>query len=136
MSHASGTFEVTLSPLTLADANADASLGRLAIDKRFSGALDAISKGEMLSAGTAVQGSAGYVAIECVRGTLDGRRGSFVLQHHATMTRGTPALSIIVVPDSGTEELAGLAGAMAIIIKDGQHFYEFEYSLSPGTQAE
>ncbi len=129
MTRASGTFEVKLTPQLLADTAADAMLGRLSIDKRFHGDLDAASKGEMLSAGTAVQGSAGYVAIERVSGMLHGREGSFVLQHNATMTRGAPALNIIVVPDSGTGELEGLSGQMSINIVDGRHFYEFEYSL-------
>ena len=104
-------------------------LGRRSIDKQFQGALDATSQGMMLSAGTATRGSAGYVAIEQVTGVLDGRRGSFVLQHHATMNRGEPNLSIIVVPDSGTDELTGLSGTMGIRIADGKHFYDFEYTL-------
>ena len=125
-----GPFDVKLSPQPLADGNADASLGRRAIDKQFHGALEATSRGEMLSAGGTVQGSAGYVAIERVSGTLDGRHGSFVLQHNATMDRGTPALNIIVVPDTGTDELAGLRGTMNIVIEPGgRHFYEFAYSL-------
>ena len=126
--HASGTFEVKLSPQD--DKSEDAKLGRMIIDKQFHGDLDATSKGQMLSAMTDVQGSAGYVAIEKVSGTLQGRQGSFVLQHSATMTRGEPQLSIIVVPDSGTSELAGLAGKMTIKIADGKHFYEFEYTLA------
>ena len=129
MPRASGTFDVRLTPQPLADANADATLSRLSIDKQFHGDLDAASKGEMLSAGTAVQGSAGYVAIERVSGMLHGREGAFVLQHNATMTRGAPQLNIIVVPDSATGELAGLSGQMTINIVDGQHFYEFEYTL-------
>ncbi|MFN8499010.1 MAG: DUF3224 domain-containing protein [Anaerolineae bacterium] len=127
---ASGTLDVKLTPQPLADSDADASLGRLSIDKRFHGDLEAASRGEMLSAGTAVQGSAGYVAIERVSGTLHGRHGAFVLQHNATMTRGAPALNIIVVPDSATGELEGLRGQMTINIADGQHLYEFEYTLA------
>jgi hypothetical protein len=84
----------------------------------------------MLSAGTAIPDSAGYVAMEQVKGTLHGRHGTFVLQHNATMSRGIPQLSITVVPDSGTEELLGLAGSMSINIVDGKHFYDFEYSIA------
>ncbi len=134
MPRASGTFDVRLTPQPLADANADATLSRLSIDKQFHGDLDAASKGEMLSAGTAVQGSAGYVAIERVSGMLHGREGAFVLQHNATMTRGAPQLNIIVVPDSATGELEGLSGQMTINIVDGQHFYEFEYTLPADTE--
>jgi hypothetical protein len=101
----------------------------MSIDKRFTGDLTATSQGEMLSAGTAVKGSAGYVAIEKVTGTLHGREGSFTLQHSATMNRGTPSLSITVVPDSGTGAFAGLAGTMQIIIENKQHSYIFDYSL-------
>jgi hypothetical protein len=127
--HASGPFEVKLTPLTLNDQTADSRLGRMSIDKQFNGDLEATSQGEMLTAGTVTSGSAGYVAIERVSGTLHGRRGSFVLQHSATMTRGTPQLTITVVPDSGTEQLVGLAGKMSINIVDGNHFYDFEYTL-------
>lgn len=127
--HASGIFEVKLSPQALADANADASLGRMLIDKTFSGDLVGTGKGEMLMAGTTIKGSAGYVAIERVTGTLGGRSGSFVLQHTGTMNRGSPQLSVTVVPDSGTEQLTGLAGTLAIIIKDGKHRYEFDFTL-------
>ena len=96
-SHAGGTFDVKLNPLTLDDKVADATLGRMSIDKQFHGDLEGTSKGEMLSAATSVKGSAGYVAIERVSGTLGGRSGSFVLQHSGTMTRGTPQLTITVV---------------------------------------
>jgi hypothetical protein len=102
----------------------------MSIDKQFHGALEATSKGEMLSIMTEVQGSAGYVAIERATGTLEGRSGSFALQHNATMARGVPQLNIIVIPDSGTGALTGLTGSMNIKIEaDGKHFYEFEYSL-------
>ena len=127
--HARGTFEVTLAPLAPYESADDARLGRLSIDKRFRGDLDATSRGEMLSAATPVQGSAGYVAIERVRGTLGGRRGEFTLQHSGTMTRGAPTLTVTVVPDSGTEGLAGLTGAMRIIVGGGQHAYELDYAL-------
>ena len=88
-----------------------------------------ISKGQMLSAQTETEGSAGYVAIERVTGTLQGRNGTFVLQHSGTMTRGVPQLTVTVVPDSGTDQLMGLSGNMKIDISEGQHFYEFEYTL-------
>jgi hypothetical protein len=126
---ATGTFDVKLHPQPLSDPGADATLGRLSIDKQFHGDLKGSSKGEMLSAGTAVKGSAGYVAIERVTGTLDNRPGSFVLQHSGTMTRGEPALSVTVVPDSGTGQLTGLTGRMAIKIDGGVHSYEFDYTL-------
>lgn len=126
---ATGTFEVKLNPQPLAHDDAPSSLGRLSIDKQFHGDLEATSKGEMLSARTAVEGSAGYVAIERVSGTLNGRGGMFVLQHSGTMTRGAADLTITVVPDSGTGELAGLSGRMAILIEDGRHAYDFEYTL-------
>ena len=130
--HATGPFDVKLSPQTLAveDNIEGATRGRMSIDKQFHGDLEATSKGEMLSAMSSTPGSAGYVAIEKVSGTLHGRSGSFVLQHNATMTRGAPALNIIVVPDSGTGELAGLSGTMAIIIADGKHSYAFDYTLA------
>ena len=126
---ATGNFEVKLHPQPLSDPTADASLGRLSIEKQFSGDLNAISKGEMLSAGTATKGSAGYVAIERVNGTLHGRTGTFVLQHSGTMNRGEPQLSVTVVPDSGTAQLTGLTGRMAIIIDGGKHSYDFDYTL-------
>ena len=128
-SHASGGFEVKLNPLALDDKNADSSMGRMSIDKQFHGDLEGTSKGEMLSAMGSVKGSAGYVAIERVTGKLGGRSGSFVLQHSATMNRGVPQMNITVVPDSGTGELVGLVGSMKIIIDNGKHSYEFEYSL-------
>jgi hypothetical protein len=128
MTRASGAFDVKLSPQATGD-NADASLGRMSIDKQFHGDLEGTSKGEMLSASTSVKGSAGYVAIERVSGTLHGRNGSFVLQHSGTMTRGAPQLTITVVPDSGTGQLKGIAGKMMIKIDEGKHSYDFEYSL-------
>ena len=126
---ARGTFEVKLDPVSAH--HADAKLGRMSIDKQFHGDLEGTSQGEMLSAMTDVKGSAGYVAIERVSATLHGRRGTFVLQHNATMNRGEPFLNIIVVPDSGSGELAGLSGSTRIIIADGRHSYEFDYSLAP-----
>ena len=129
MTRASGTFEVKLSPQAMDD-KTDASLGRMSLDKQFHGDLDATSKGEMLSAGPNVKGSGGYVAIERVSGTLQGRKGSFVLQHSGTMTRGAQQLTISVVPDSGTGQLVALTGKMNINIVDGKHFYDFEYALA------
>lgn len=125
---ASGTFDVKLTPQTPADEAS--SLGRMSIDKQFHGDLEGTSKGEMLAAMTAVQGSAGYVAIERVTGTLKGRHGTFVLQHSGLMNRGTPQLTVTVVPDSGTDQLAGLTGTMKIDIADGKHSYVFEYTLA------
>lgn len=127
---ASGTFEVKLTPQATDDKTETATLGRMLIDKQFHGGLEATSKGEMLAAGTDVKGSAGYVAMERVSGTLQGRSGAFVLQHSGTMTRGTPQLSVTVVPDSGTGQLVGLAGKMAILIADGKHSYDFEYTIA------
>ena len=127
---ASGPFDVKLNPQSSDEEPGGSSLARLTLDKQFAGDLTATSKGDMLSAGTRVTGSAGYVAIERVTGTLQGRKGSFVLMHFATMNRGTPDLKIIVVPDSGTGELAGLTGTMNIIIaQGGKHSYEFDYTL-------
>ncbi|HUJ52489.1 MAG TPA: DUF3224 domain-containing protein [Steroidobacteraceae bacterium] len=109
-----------------------ANLGRLTIDKRFHGDLEGISKGEMLATQTEVPGSAGYVAMERVTGSLKGRQGSFVLQHSATMSRGAPTSSITVVPDSGTGELKGITGTMTIAVtSDGGHTYEFNYKIGP-----
>jgi Protein of unknown function (DUF3224) len=127
--HASGTFEVKLAPLEPYN-TADGTLGRMSIDKQFHGDLQGTSKGEMLSAATAVKGSGAYVAIERVSGTLNGRSGTFALQHNGTMTRASPQLTVSVVPDSGTGQLTGLAGKMTIKITDGKHFYEFEYTLA------
>jgi hypothetical protein len=125
---AKGTFEVKVTPQAPEDKD-DPNLGRFLLDKQFHGDLEGTSKGQMLTAGTAVKGSAGYVAIEKVRGSLRGRAGTFVLQHIGTMTRGAPELSVAVVPDSGTGQLAGISGKMNIIIADGKHSYEFEYTI-------
>ncbi|HEV2176894.1 MAG TPA: DUF3224 domain-containing protein [Terriglobia bacterium] len=127
--HATGTFEVKLTPQATDDKAGDAILGRMSIDKQFHGDLEATSKGEMLTAGTSVKGSAGYVAIERISGTLQGHSGSFILQHTGTLTRGAAQQSITVVPDSGTGQLVGLAGKMTITIADGKHSYDFEYTL-------
>ncbi len=127
-----GSFEVKLAALPTHDTAEGSLLGRRSIDKQFHGDLEATSIGEMLSAMTAVKGSAGYVALERVTGTLGGRSGTFVLQHSGTMTRGVPGLTITVVPDSGTGDLVGLTGTMTIEVTGGQHFYEFKYALPAG----
>ena len=128
--HAKGAFDVKLQPLEAYNKTEGAGLGRMSIDKQFHGELEAASQGEMLFAGNA-KDSGGYVAVERVTGTLQGRRGAFSLQHNATMTRGEPYLNIIVVPGSGSEGLAGLSGTMKIIIAEGgKHFYEFDYELA------
>ena len=126
--HASGAFEVKMNPQV--DDKGEPTVGRMSLDKQFHGDLEAGSKGQMLAVMTDVSGSAGYVAMERVNGKLHGRSGTFALQHSGTMTRGTPQLIITVVPDSGTGELAGLAGTMIINIIDGKHFYEFDYTLA------
>jgi hypothetical protein len=127
---ASGPFDVKVTPQP-ADASAAGPFGRMFLDKKYHGDLDATAKGQMIAAGTAVQGSAGYVALELVKGTLHGRHGSFMLQHSGSMTKGAVTnLSVTVVPDSGTEDLTGLAGSLQIVIAaDGKHTYEFEYTL-------
>ena len=126
---ATGTFEITLDRQPPYDSADGVILGRTTIDKRFAGDLDGTSKVEMLSAGTPVEGSAGYVAIERVAGVLQGRKGGFVLQHSGHMTRGQMSLSINVVPDSGTGALAGIAGQMKIDIVEGKHSFTFDYTL-------
>lgn len=127
--HASGTFEVDLTPQTSDNEAKSDGISRMSIDKQFHGDLEGSSQGQMLSVRTGVEGSAAYVAIEHVTGTLNGRSGGFDLQHSATMTRGTPQLSVTVVPDSGTGDLVGLAGEMTINIANGKHFYDFKYKL-------
>jgi hypothetical protein len=129
---ARGTFEVTLAPQSAAAGVGDPTIGRMSIEKRFSGDLEGTSLGEMLAAGTDVKGSAGYVAMERVAGTIGGRRGTFALQHSGTMARGVPSLAIAVVPDSGTGELAGISGTMSITIVEKKHFYEFDYAIGGG----
>jgi Protein of unknown function (DUF3224) len=127
--HATGPFSVKLTPQP-SEAES-AAVGRMTIDKHFQGELEATSKGQMLSAMTSTKGSAGYVAVEIVTGTLGGRTGTFVLQHSGTMNRGQPQLSVSVVPDSGTGDLTGLSGSMNIRIEPGgKHFYDFDYDLA------
>ena len=127
MKHATGTFEVKSKPQ--ADPGSDPNLTRLTLEKEFQGDLQGSSKGQMLGAYTDVKGSAGYVALEKVAGKLNGRTGTFMLQHSGTMQGGKLQLSVTVVPDSGTGELTGLAGTMKIIMADGKHSYDFEYAL-------
>lgn len=128
--HASGPFEVKLAPQGEEDKVEGVTLGRMSLDKQYHGGLEAGSKGQMLTAGTGVKGSAGYVAIERVSGTLAGRSGSFVLLHSGTMAQGAFEQSIAVVPDSGTGQLVGLTGKMTVTITGGKHFYDFEYTLA------
>jgi hypothetical protein len=123
----SGEFEVKMSPQPQ-DGSPDAP-GRMLLDKRYHGALDATGSGQMLAKMSSTPGSAGYVAMELVSGSLEGKAGSFTLQHSGTMTRGVPSLSVTVVPDSGTEALQGLSGTMKIRIEGGKHFYDFDYAL-------
>lgn len=124
-----GTFEVTLTPLAPDDQGTGATFGRLSIEKRFHGELDGTSHGQMMTASSEVKGSAGYVALERVTGTLQGRAGGFVLQHSGTLSAAGAQLSITVVPDSGSGQLLGLSGSLAIEVVDGKHFYEFDYTL-------
>ena len=127
--HVHGAFEVKVTPQPHIDGVGDPAVGRMALDKQFHGDLDATSLGHMIAFRSAVDGSAGYVAMERVVGTLLGQHGTFVLQHSSSMTRGTPQQSITVVPDSGTDALVGLAGSMTITIVDKKHFYDFVFTL-------
>ena len=129
MAQAKGEFDVKVVPQT-DPTEFEPAIGRMTIDKQFHGDLEAISKGQMLSAMSSVKGSGGYVAIERVNGTLSGRRGTFVLQHIGTMDRGKPHLAITVVPDSGTDQLTGISGSLTIDIVEGKHFYAFEYTIA------
>lgn len=126
----SGKFDVSLKPLEASAEGKDGvTLGRMSIDKTFHGELEATSRGEMLSVMTSMQGSAGYVAIEQVTGSLSGKSGSFVLQHFGTIDRGSDRLILEVVPDSASGEISGLTGIMMIKIEDGQHYYELNYDV-------
>ena len=129
---ATGTFEVKLAPQKADNPQAEAAgLGRMSLDKQFHGDLEGTGQGEMLSILDREKGSGGYVAIERVTGTLQGREGSFVLQHDASMNRGAAKTDITVVPDTGTGQLTGISGSMTIRIEAGKHFYDFEYTLEP-----
>ncbi len=131
--HASGAFDVKITPQTPSDIATEAGLGRMTIDKRFHGDLDGTGKGEMLASFTESNGAAVYVAIEKVTGTLGGRSGTFVLHHAGTSTREGQQLTVSVAPSSGTGELTGLAGTMKINITEKKHFYEFDYALPAAT---
>lgn len=134
MHQATGPFEVKLAPQNPDNPQAEAAaLGRMSLDKEFHGDLEATGQGEMLSLLDREKGSGGYVALERVTGTLQGREGSFVLQHNATMNRNAAQMSITVVPDSGTGRLAGISGTMTVRIEEGRHFYDFDYSLESET---
>ncbi|WP_329842182.1 DUF3224 domain-containing protein [Stenotrophomonas sepilia] len=122
---AHGTFEVDLRPI----GGNDGPIAVMSINKTFAGDLRGSSVGQMLAFRTAVQGSAGYVAMERVTATLAGRHGAFTLQHNGLMTRGTPQLSVVVVPDSGSGGLLGLVGTLEITISEGRHDYRLLYSL-------
>ena len=130
MPRASGPFEVSLKPLPMDNEPGSDLLGRMSIEKQFRGDLEGTSKGQMLTGGTAIKTSAGYVAIERVTGSLRGRKGSFILQHTGLMNRGAPSLAITVVPDSGTDQLEGLKGTMTINIEAGKHSYQLDYTLA------
>ena len=127
--HAEGTFDVKTVPLTADEATNETAIGRYGIDKQFHGDLEAISKGQMLGAGSPATGTAGYVAIEQVTGSLNGRTGSFALQHFGTMEDNKFDLTVKVVPGSGSGELAGISGSMQIIVSNGKHTWKFDYTL-------
>ena len=122
---ATGRFTVAMRP----EGGVDPAIGLMKLEKAYEGDLIASSVGQMLAVRSAVEGSAGYVAIERVTGTLHGRSGSFALQHDGIMDRGAPSLSVVVIPDSGTDALTGLTGRLEIEIRDGAHFYSFAYTL-------
>ncbi len=128
----SGSFDVTMIPQEPSEATKEAAIGRMALEKRYHGELDAVGRGEMLAVHGSVDGSAGYVAIERVNGRLQGRAGGFALQHNGIMNRGEPNLSVVVVPDSGSGELVGLSGRMSLSNNGGEHTYEFEFDLPEG----
>lgn len=129
MSRATGPFEVSLKPLPVDEDAGSTMLGRMSIEKQFHGDLEGTSRGQMLTGGTPIKNSAGYVALERVTGSLKGRTGSFTLQHTGIMNRGIPSLVITIVPDSGTEQLEGISGGMAIRIEAGKHSYDLNYTL-------
>lgn len=134
MQRVSGSFEVKIAPQKPDNPQAEAAgLGRMSMEKQFEGELEATSQGEMLSLLNREIGSGGYVAMERVTGKLAGLSGSFVLQHHATMNRGEPQLTITVVPDSGTGDLTGLSGTMEIRLEGKQHYYDFDYAIEPAS---
>src|SRR5437868_14076790 len=125
---AGGPFDVTIHPLP-SSAPDEALLGRRSIAKVFRGDLEGAGVGEMLTAGTAVQGSGAYVAVDRITGTLHGRTGSFTMLHTGLMHRGAPQLTVAILADSGSGALTGIAGSFAIRVVDGQHFYDLDYTL-------
>ena len=127
--HAEGTFDANTTPLAADEALVGTLIGRYSLVKQYHGALEATGKGEMLGAGDLAKGNAGYVAIEQVDGTLDGHTGAFALQHMGTMEGGSYKLTVVVVPGSGTGDLAGIGGTLAITIAAGKHSYAFDYTL-------
>lgn len=130
MKKISGIFEVKMQPETSSFIGTNGvKIGRMILNKNYQGELNATSQGEMLSAVTATEGSAGYVAIEQVSGTLAGKSGGFVLQHSGLMNRGNSALTLQVIPDSGSGELEGLEGQMDIRIEDGVHYYDMVFAF-------
>ncbi|MEJ7805586.1 MAG: DUF3224 domain-containing protein [Telluria sp.] len=126
---AKGTFEIVMIPPPAGEGAGRLSVGRMFIDKQYAGDLTGTGQGEMLSAGDPAAGSAGYVAIEHVSGTLNGRSGSFALQHNGTMHDGASHLAIAIVPGSGTGDLFGIEGKLKLDIVERQHFYEIDYTL-------
>lgn len=127
-SHASGSFEVKVTPAE--DKSDDPTLGRMMLDKQYHGDLEAVGKGQMLTAGSPAKGAGGYVAIEKVTGILNGRSGSFVLQHNGLMSNNKPEMTIVIVPESGTGQLEGIAGKLTITIAPtGKHSYNLDYTL-------
>ena len=129
MMTARGTFDVQVIPQA-PDDSTGGPFGRLFLDKQFHGDLEGVSRGQMLGAMSAVEGSGGYVALEQVTGTLKGRSGSFILQHNGSMRKNGPTMHVTVVPDSGTDQLQGLEGTMTIVIEGGKHSYELEYTIA------
>lgn len=127
--HASGSFDITMIPASPPDYAGRTAIGRMQLDKQYSGDLEATGKGQMLTAVTDTQGSAAYVAIERISGTLKGKKGSFVIQHAGTMSSGAQHLTVTVVADSGTEELVGITGTLALKMVERKHVYELDYML-------
>jgi hypothetical protein len=127
--HASGSFDITTTPAAPPDHQGRTAIGRMLLDKRYAGELAATGKGEMLTAVTDTHGSAAYVAIERISGTLNGKRGSFVIQHAGTMSAGGKHATINVVPDSGAGDLTGISGTLRLTLVERTHFYELDYVL-------
>ena len=128
---ATGKFEVKLVPQTTEGFDEGGALGRMTIDKVFTGDIEGTSKGQMLMAMASVKTSAAYVAVERVTGSVHGKKGTFAMHHTGVMNRGAPSLAVVIVPDSGTGELAGISGTLNIIIEKGVHSYELDYDVAP-----